>query len=396
MARAVYTYTVHVAVEAVSGGDFVDQLRPPFRADHVGSLLRPPELRDVRERAALGTVSREDLIQAEDQAILDAIDLQVSAGLKGITDGEFRRNAWHTDFLTALDGVDPTHSSYAVSFKGEHGKTEAIGTMLAVTGKIRRSRPIMVNHFKFLQGAVGPGVTAKFCIPSPTYLHMRGGRRTVPANIYPDIEEFWADVVEAYRLEIADLAAAGCRYLQLDDVSVSMLCDETIRAQARADGEDPDVLPRIYANVINAIIRDRPAGMAVTVHTCRGNHRSMWMAEGGYEAVADSVFNTLEVDGLFLEFDTDRAGGFEPLRYAPADKRIVLGLVSSKTPELESKDDLKRRIDAAAKFAPLENLCISPQCGFASTAVGNQITVDIERRKLALVTEVADEVWGNA
>ena len=232
------------------------------------------------------------------------------------------------------------------------------------------------------------------CSPAATYLHMRGGRKVVDRTAYPDMDEFWADVARAYQEEIADLAAAGCTYLQLDDVSFAFLCDEGIRDQVRRDGEDPDALPGLYARIINSLIAKRPAGMAVTVHTCRGNHRSMWMAEGGYEPVAEAAFSQLEVDGIFLEYDTERSGGFEPLRFLPKGRRVVLGLVSTKRAALESKDTLKRRIDEAAKFVDLQDLCLSPQCGFASTDAGNELTADDEKRKLAMIAEVAEEVWG--
>lgn len=365
--------------------------KPPFRADHVGSLLRPRALADAREKAQRDGPSCEALHLEEDRAIREVIALQESVGLEAITDGEFRRAAWHTDFLTGLEGIAATGASYAVSFRDDQGHREKIGTMLAVQGRVRRSRPIMLDHFKFLQAATKR--TAKLCIPAPTYLHLRGGCRRIAEIGYKDLSEFWSDTVRAYKAEIADLAAAGCTYLQLDDVTFAFLCDEGIRAQVRRDGSDPDRLPGEYAGIINAILEDRPRGMTVTLHTCRGNHHSLWMAQGGYDAVAEEVFSCVKVDGLFLEFDSERSGGFEPLRFVPHGTRVVLGLVSSKLRELERPDDLKRRIDAAARVVPLENLCLSPQCGFASTAVGNQITEDDERRKLELVVRVADEVW---
>jgi len=264
--------------------------------------------------------------------------------------------------------------------------------MMVVNKKVRRTRPIMVEPFKFLKGATTK--TAKLCIPAPTYLHMRGGRKVVDAKAYPDMEEFWSDIARAYREEIRDLVAAGCTYLQIDDVSFACLCDEGIRAQVRRDGEDPARLPSKYAQVINSLLAERPSKLAVTLHTCRGNHASMWMASGGYDAVAEAVFGEAQVDGFFLEYDTERAGGFEPLRFVPKGKRVVLGLISTKIPRLESKDQLKRKIAAASKYVPLENLCISPQCGFASSEVGNRLGEDDQRRKLELVVEVAREVWG--
>jgi len=261
-----------------------------------------------------------------------------------------------------------------------------------VTGKLTRPRPIAVADFDFLKSLTGR--TAKVCLPSATYVHLRGGRKVVPPEIYPDTEEFWSDLARVYQAEIADLAAAGCRYVQIDDVSFAVLCDPAIRAQIRRDGENPDALPGRYAQAINQFIAGRPPGVAITIHTCRGNHRSMWMAEGAYDAIAEAVFGTIAVDGFFLEFDSERSGGFAPLRYVPRGRKVVLGLVSTKTPQLESKNDLKRRIDEAARHVPLEDLCLSPQCGFASTALGNKLTEDDERRKLELVVEVAREVWG--
>jgi 5-methyltetrahydropteroyltriglutamate--homocysteine methyltransferase len=365
--------------------------RPPFRADHVGSLLRPERLKEARAQAETGAISRTALREIENECIRDVVALQEAAGLQSITDGELRRAFWHVDFLTGFDGIVWTHSDYAVAFKGAGGETMHTSTMLVVEGKVRRSQPIMLDDFRFLQSATRR--TAKVCIPSPTYLHMRGGRKVIDAAAYPDIEGFWADIVAAYRAEIAELKAAGCRYLQLDDVSFANLCDETIQAQVRRDGEDPVRLAARYADVINAITADRDE-MAITMHTCRGNAMSMWMAEGGYGPIAETVFGRLDVDGLFLEYDSERAGGFEPLRFVPKSKKVVLGLVSTKVPELERKDALKRRIDEAAHHVPLDSLCLSPQCGFASTHHGNRVTEDDERRKLALCVETAAEVWG--
>ena len=367
--------------------------KPPYRADHVGSLLRPERLKEARVKAEKGEISREDLRKLEDACIRDVIALQESAGLKGITDGELRRAFWHVDFLTGFDGIVWTHGDYAVSFKGAGGETAHMSSMLVVNDKVRRSKPIMVDDFKFVKSATTK--TAKFCIPSPTYLHMRGGRKVIDQKAYPDVKDFWSDIVTAYRAEIADMAEAGCTYLQLDDVSFATICDSGIQAQVQKDGENPVALAQLYADIVSAITKDR-GDMAITMHTCRGNAMSMWMAEGGYEPVAEVLFDGADVDGFFLEYDSERAGGFEPLRFVPKTKKVVLGLVSSKVPELESKDSLKRRIDEAAKYVPPENLCISPQCGFASTHHGNKVTEDIERRKLALCVEVADEVWGTA
>jgi 5-methyltetrahydropteroyltriglutamate--homocysteine methyltransferase len=367
---------------------------PPFRADHVGSLLRPAKLHEARAKAQDGRLSRAELRTIEDECIRDAVALQESAGLNAITDGEFRRGHYLVDFLTAFSGIVPTQTSYALSFRGEDGASGETRSMLTVTGKVKRTRSVMVDDFRFLKSATKR--TAKVCLPSPTWLHMRGGRKTVSESIYPDIEEFWRDTVQAFHEEIRDLAAAGCTYLQLDEISFAFLCDAAIRERVRADGLDPDELTRQYARVVNEIATGAPPSMTVAVHTCRGNFQSMWMAEGSYDRVASIVFDQPDVDAYFLEYDTDRAGGFEPLKHIPRNKNVVLGLVSSKKPQLESKDAIKRRIDEAAKYFPLENLCLSPQCGFASTHQGNKVTGDIEKRKLALLVDVAREVWGSA
>jgi 5-methyltetrahydropteroyltriglutamate--homocysteine methyltransferase len=365
-------------------------MRPPFRADHVGSLLRPPELKQARTDFKNGKISGEKLKAAEDQAIRKAVALQEAAGLQSVTDGEFRRAFWHVDFLTGFDGIVATQGQYALKFHGEGGAESETKSMMVVNGKVRRTKPVMVEHFRFLKSSTKR--TAKLCIPAPTYLHMRGGRRVVNAEAYPDVEEFWNDITLAYRQEIAELAAAGLEYLQIDDVSFACLCDEGIRGQVRRDGEDPAKLPAKYASVITDLLKDRPKTMAVTMHTCRGNHASMWMAEGGYDAVAEAVFETA-VDGFFLEYDSARAGGFAPLRFVPKGKKVVLGLISTKTPRLEDKNELKKKIEQAAKYVPLENLCLSPQCGFASSEVGNQLTEDDQKRKLELAVQVAAEVW---
>jgi len=363
----------------------------PFRADQVGSLLRPPELKKARQDFKNGKITAPNLKAVEDREIRRAVALQEAAGLQGITDGEFRRAFWHVDFLTGFEGIVATQGQYALKFHGEGGAESETRSMMVVTGKVRRTKPVMVEHFKFL--AANTKQTAKLCIPAPTYLHMRGGRKVVDATAYPDIDEFWTDITRAYQEEIADLAAAGCTYLQIDDVSFATLCDEGIRAQVRRDGEDPEKLPFLYSRIISSLLAEKPEGMGVTMHTCRGNHASMWMAEGGYDAVAEGIFQT-GVDGFFLEYDTSRAGGFEPLRFVPKGKKVVLGLVSTKTPQLEKKDVLKKRIEEASKYVPLEDLCLSPQCGFASSEVGNKLSEEDEKRKLELVVQVAKEVWG--
>ncbi|HEU5177126.1 MAG TPA: 5-methyltetrahydropteroyltriglutamate--homocysteine S-methyltransferase [Burkholderiales bacterium] len=362
-------------------------MKPPFRADHVGSLLRPAELKQARA----AKLAKDKLREIEDRCIRDAVALQEAAGLQSVTDGEFRRAFWHVDFLTGFEGIEATQGQYALKFHGEGGAESETRSMMVVNSKVKRTRPVMLDHFRFLKSNTRK--TAKLCIPAPTYLHMRGGRRVVNEQAYPDVEEFWSDITLAYRQEIADLAAAGLEYLQIDDVSFATLCDENIRAQVKRDGEDPDTLPFLYSKIISSIVATRPRNMGVTMHTCRGNHASMWMAEGGYDKVAEAIFQT-EVDGFFLEYDTARAGGFEPLRFVPKGKKVVLGLISTKTPVLEKKDLLKKRIAQAAKYVPLENLCLSPQCGFASSEVGNKLTEDDQKRKLALAVEVAREVWG--
>jgi len=366
-------------------------MKPPFRADHVGSLLRPPELKEAREKAKRGALPPAKLKEVEDAAIRRAVAMQEAAGLQSVTDGEFRRAFWHVDFLTGFDGIAATQGQYALKFHGEGGAESETKSMMVVNGKVRRTKPVMVDHFRFLKNTTKK--TPKLCIPAPTYLHMRGGRRVVNAQAYPDVEEFWSDITLAYRQEIADLAKAGLEYLQIDDVSFACLCDEGIRAQVKRDGEDPAKLPAKYASVISSLLRDRPKSMGVTMHTCRGNHASMWMAEGGYDAVAEAVFQT-EVDGFFLEYDTARAGGFAPLRFVPKGKKVVLGLISTKKAQLEDKNQLKKRIDEASKYIALENLCLSPQCGFASSEVGNKLTEDDQKRKLELAVQVAQEVWG--
>ena len=357
-------------------------MRPPFRADHVGSLLRPAELREARAAYKAKRISASQLREIEDRSIRAAVAMQEAAGLESVTEGEFRRAFWHVDFLTGFEGIAATQGQYALKFHGEGGAESETRSMMVVNGKVRRSRPLAVDHFRFLKSATKK--TAKLCIPAPTYLHMRGGRGVVNEKAYPDVEEFWRDIVSAYREEIAELANAGLRYLQIDDVSFACLCDDNIRAQVKRDGEDPAELPAKYAAIISSITKERPKGLAVTMHTCRGNHASMWMAEGGYDAV----------DGFFLEYDTARAGGFAPLRFVPKGRKVALGLVSTKTPQLEDRGTLKRRIEEASKYVPLENLCLSPQCGFASSEVGNRLTHDDQKRKLELLVEVAREVWG--
>ncbi|HLX45486.1 MAG TPA: 5-methyltetrahydropteroyltriglutamate--homocysteine S-methyltransferase [Bryobacteraceae bacterium] len=359
--------------------------QPPFRADHVGSLLRPAALKDARAHLAAA-----DLKAVEDREIIRAIEKQRSVGLLAATDGEFRRAMWHFDFLEHLEGVESFTADHGIAFKGG---LETAAKGLRVTGEIGFSTHPMLEHFRFLKENCRD-VAAKMTIPSPSVLHFRGGRRAIDPAIYPDMNEFYLDLAEAYRLAVAAFAEAGCRYLQLDEVNLTYLCDEEQRAGLRARGDDPDQLPGIYAAMINHAISGRPPDMAITMHLCRGNFRSSWIASGGYEAVADVLFNQIDADAYFMEYDTDRAGGFEPLRLLPKNKTVVLGLISSKTGDLESEDDIKRRIDAAAKHVDIGQLCLSPQCGFASTEEGNLLTEDQQWAKLARAVEVAHEVWG--
>ena len=351
-------------------------MKPPFRADHVGSLLRPPGLAEARQK-------KDSVFQK--QAILDVVRKQETLGLQAVTDGEFSREWWHLDFLSQLEGVIARENPGP-----KFGGTEEQPPIPHVTGKLRYSRPVMVDDFQYLKSVTGK--TAKFTIPSPSMLHLRAGRAGISREAYPDLEAFWDDAAAAYRAAIAAFAKAGCTYLQLDDVAFAYLCDPKIRENCRKNGDDPATLPRTYADTITRAAKDRPAGMTIAMHTCRGNFKSAWVAEGGYEPVAEAMFSS-GVDAFFMEFDTERAGGFEPLRYVPRGKKVVLGLVSSKISSLESKDQLKRKIEQAAKFLPLEDLCLSPQCGFSSTHHGNNLTPDEQWRKLERVIEVAGEVW---
>lgn len=366
--------------------------RPPFRADHVGSLLRTQALLAAREQAAKGGISRADLRAAEDAAIRDVVALQEELGLSSVTDGEFRRTYFHIDFLERFEGVAVSGDGIAAHFHREDGDLDFAPPRLAITGKLRWPGPIFGEDFSFLAAATR--ATPKMTIPSPSMAHFRGGRQAVDRLAYPEIEDFFADLARVYAEEIADLAARGCRYLQLDDTNLAYLCDPMLREGARAIGEDPDALPRTYAKLINAAIAKRPADMVVAIHLCRGNFRSAWVAQGGYDPVAEVLFGEIDADAFFLEYDTDRAGDFAPLRYVREGKLVVLGLVSTKHSRLETKATLKRRIDAAARLVPLEQLCVSPQCGFSSTVHGNEITLDDQRRKLGLVVELASEVWG--
>ncbi len=358
---------------------------PPFRADQVGSLLRPPELREARAHAQADALSAAQLREVEDRCIRTAVARQEELGLRVVTDGEYRRDFWHLDFLRQLDGVD------LAPIAGVKFDAEDVPPMPTVTGKVRCAGPIMVDHFQYLKSRAT--ATPKFTLPAPAMLHLRGGRGAISREHYPDLAAFWADAAAAYRAAIGHIAAAGCTYLQLDDVSFSYLCDPKIGESLRASGDDPATLPRAYADAINGALTGRPAGMTVTMHTCRGNFRSTWLASNPYEdAVVEAMFSTA-VDAYFMEWDSERAGGFEPLRLLPRDKMVVLGLVTTKSGALESNEALARRIDEAAKYVPLERLCLSPQCGFASTHHGNALTEDEQWRKLERVVDVARDVW---
>jgi 5-methyltetrahydropteroyltriglutamate--homocysteine methyltransferase len=351
-------------------------VKPPFRADQVGSLLRPYGLSKARKDGDLSF---------QRKAIEEAVRQQEKIGLQAITDGEFSREWWHLDYLLQLEGV-----TAKVNPGPKFGGTEEQPPIPNVTGKLRYARPIMIDDFRFLKSETSR--VAKFTIPSPSMLHLRAGRAGISRQVYPELDEFWADAAKAYRASIADFAKAGCTYLQLDDVSFAYLCDPKIREACRKNGDDPEELPRTYADTIAQALKGRPAGMTITMHTCRGNFKSAWVAEGGYEAVAEAMFSS-GVDAFFMEFDSARAGGFEPLRLLPKGKKVVLGLLSSKIGTLEGKDEIKRRLDEASKFVPLENLCLSPQCGFSSTHHGNSLTPDEQWRKLERVVEIAEEVW---
>jgi methionine synthase II (cobalamin-independent) len=368
---------------------------PPFRADHVGSLLRPPELHQARADHAEGRIDADRLRAAEDEAIRAAIRLQAEAGLRSATDGEFRRSSWHMDFIYSLGGVEKVmDSTLSVQFRNAAGTMEFTPPSLRVGSRIHLDETIFADAFAFLAGQVGEGITPKLTIPSPSMVHYRGGRASIDEAVYPDIEEFWADLTAAYREQIRRLGELGCRYLQLDDTSLAYLNDPRQREHAAAIGGDPEHQHEAYIRHLNEALAGRPPGMAVTTHMCRGNFRSAWAAEGSYEFVAEALFSRLDVDGFFLEYDDERSGGFEPLRFVPPGKMVVLGLVTTKRGELERKDDLKRRIEEASRFVDVEQLCLSPQCGFASTVEGNALTIDEELAKLRLVVETAADVWG--
>ena len=366
-----------------------ERTTPPFRADHVGSLLRTAPLKEARARREKNEISAAELKEAEDRAISAVISRQEDIGLRAVTDGEFRRAFWNYDFLGGLPGVEAYLGERKIKFQGANPKP----MMLRVTGKLGTfSGHPMLEHFEYVKEHTR--AAPKMTIPSPSSLHFRYGRDAVPESIYPDMNEFYRDLGETYRTTVRAFADAGCRYLQLDEVNFAYLCDPKLRAQVANRGDDPDTLPAIYAGMINAAMSDIPSDMTIAMHLCRGNFQSTFVASGGYEPVAENLFNAINVHGYFMEYDSDRAGGFEPLRFVPKGKTVVLGLVTSKSGRLESKDDIKRRIDEAAKFVSLEQLCLSPQCGFASTEEGNILAEDEQWAKLRMIVEVAEEVWG--
>ena len=367
---------------------------PPFRADHVGSLLRPGYLLAAREDLAAGRITAGQLREIEDEAIAAVVAMQRDVGLQSATDGEFRRASWHMDFIYQIGGVSKAPGNLAVKFHNPGGDIEFTPAALHVASKIRLDKTIFGEDFGYLQSVAGPGVTPKLTIPSPNMVHYRGGPAAIDPAVYPDIEEFWADLAAAYADEVTRLGEMGCTYLQFDDTSLAYLNDPAQRAEIAARGEDAEHLHLRYIAQVNNSLATKPAGMAVTTHLCRGNFRSSWAASGGYDFVAEALFNDLNVDGFFLEFDDERSGTFEPLRFVPPGKMVVLGLVTTKSGTLEDPDDLKRRIDAAAKYVPLDQLALSGQCGFSSTVEGNTLTYDQQVAKLELIVSVAHDVWG--
>jgi len=366
----------------------MQRTKPPFRADQVGSLLRSAAVKDARTKRVAGEITPAQLKAVEDAEIRDLVAKQESIGLKGVTDGEFRRSWWHYDFLAGLDGVELVSVAQGLQFKGTQTKAEG----LHVHGRIDFTNHPMIDHFRFLKSVAK--ATPKMTIPSPTALHYRGGRAAIDKAVYPEMEPFFEDLGRAYAKAVRAFGEAGCTYLQLDEVFVAYLCDPAQRDYLRGRGDDPDRLLHIYSDLVNAAVSGRTPGMTISMHLCRGNFRSTWMAQGGYEPVADVLFNRMGVDAYFMEYDSERAGGFEPLRLLPKNKHAVLGIMTSKTGALESKDQLKRRLDEAAKFVSLDQLCLSPQCGFASTEEGNLLAEEEQWAKLRRCVEVVEDVWG--
>jgi 5-methyltetrahydropteroyltriglutamate--homocysteine methyltransferase len=371
-----------------------DASGPPFRADHVGSLLRPQRLLEARTRHAGGDIDAAELRAIEDEAIAEVVRMQADVGLRTATDGEFRRGSWHMDFIYRLDGISRSSDNLTVHFKNAAGELDFTPAALRVDGRIGLSETIFGDDFAFLREHAAAGQTPKLTIPSPSMVHYRGGAASIDPDVYADTDAFWGDLTAAYREQVRRVHELGCTYLQLDDTSLAYLNDPEQRRTMAERGEDSEHLHEAYIRHLNEALAGRPEGMTVTTHMCRGNFRDSWVAEGGYDFVAEALFNELAVDGFFMEYDDERSGTFEPLRHVPKDKLVVLGLVTTKHGELESKDALKARLDDAARYVDLDQVCISPQCGFSSTFEGNSLTVDQEKAKLALLVELADEVWG--
>ncbi len=367
---------------------------PPFRADHVGSLLRPRPLLQAREDLTAGKIDAAELRRMEDAAVRDVIALQREAGMRTVTDGEFRRASWHMDFIYRLDGISKASDNLTVHFKNAEGDLDFTPAALRVDGPLGLSETIFGDDFSFLREHASPGQTPKLTIPSPSMVHYRGGAASIDPDVYGDPEAFWSDLTAAYREQVTRVHDLGCTYLQLDDTSLAYLNDPAQRRAMAERGEDSEHLHEAYIRHLNEALAGRPPGLTVTTHMCRGNFRDSWVAEGGYDFVAEELFNELDVDGFFMEYDDERSGTFEPLRHVPKDKLVVLGLVTTKRGQLESKDTLRARLDEASKYIDLDQVCISPQCGFSSTSEGNSLSVEQEKAKLALLVELADEIWG--
>jgi 5-methyltetrahydropteroyltriglutamate--homocysteine methyltransferase len=367
---------------------------PPYRADHVGSLLRPPELLRAREAHEDGRLDADSLRRLEDEAIAEVVRMQREVGLRSATDGEFRRASWHMDFIYQLEGVSKAPGHLSVKFHNPDGDIEFTPAALHIDGKLGLGETIFADAFSYLQSQVADDQTPKLTIPSPSMVHYRGGRAAVDESVYPELDEFWADLTAAYAEQVRRVGDMGCTYLQFDDTSLAYLNDPSQREMIASQGADAEHLHEAYISHINEALAGRPEGMSVTTHMCRGNFRSSWVAEGSYDFVAEALFGELGVDGFFMEWDDERSGGFEPLRFVPKGKVVVLGLVTTKRGELESKDELKRRVDEASRYVDVDQLCLSPQCGFSSTLEGNDITLEQQVAKLRLVVETAEEIWG--
>lgn len=367
--------------------------KPPFRADHVGSFLRPEKLTAAREKFSAKEISAEELRTVEDECIAEVVKQQENVGLKGITDGEFRRTFFHVDFLEHLDGVDVSYGEFKSHFRKDDGTEVGFAPpTMNVTGKIGHAKSIQGADFEFLKSKVSQ--TPKVCIPAPSMLHFRSGREGISSEVYPDLDKFYEDLSAAFNEEIKDLAERGCRYLQMDDTNLAYLCDPEIRERTAARGDDPDALAHLYCRMVNDAIKGAPDDMVFSIHLCRGNFKSAWVAQGGYEPVAEILFNEMNIDGFFLEYDDERSGDFAPLRHMPKGKTVVLGLMSSKKSEVESADSIKTRIDEASKYVPLDQCALSHQCGFSSTAHGNDLSDRDQWLKLERCVEVAEDVWG--